>query len=219
MAAYTNNENMILSMVVNDGEVATIPINNIGAVNYPSTAAYSDFAREYGLSSFEFRGNPVSLNTSNDICGVNIIRPNRVVETTFYDGKKVKTVCQHGDKFSLETALYIAIAKHEFGSVYTNAGIEKLAKENLPYMKKYEKIVRHGLSLYKADEKRKQDNIRKKISEADIRHNREKKRKAKFARKKQQQIDMLAEAIVKANNSAKETVSVDTYVAKRHKHE
>lgn len=189
MAANTDNESTILFKFDNGLTIAT---------------------RDIPVISSDIADNTFSDITNSDITNVVVLSPYKVVETTFGDGKKIKTVCQDGDEFSLSSALYIAIAKHEFGSVYTNAGIEKFAKENLPYMKKYEKIVRHGLSLYKADEKRKQDNIRKKISEADIRQNREKKRKEKFARKKQQQIDMLAEAIVKANNSA---------VAKRHKHE
>lgn len=60
---------------------------------------------------------------SNEITDVNIIVPNKVVEVTFADGTKQKSVCREPDTFSLETAISICLSKKIMGgsSAYNNA--------------------------------------------------------------------------------------------------
>ena len=54
---------------------------------------------------------------------VRIIVPNKVVEVTFADGTKEKSVCREPDVFSLESAISICISKKIMGGsgVYNNA--------------------------------------------------------------------------------------------------
>lgn len=74
------------------------------------------------------------------ITDVNIIVPNKVVEVTFSDGIKEKSVCHEEDTFSLEAAIAICISKKIMGgsSAYNNAvkrGVkvyeDKLKREEL----------------------------------------------------------------------------------------
>lgn len=54
---------------------------------------------------------------------VNIVVPNKVVEVTFADGTKEKSVCKEPDVFSMESAISICISKKIMGgsSAYNNA--------------------------------------------------------------------------------------------------
>ena len=74
------------------------------------------------------------------ITDVKIIVPNKVVEVTFSDGTKEKSVCREPDVFSLESAISICISKKIMGgsSAYNNTvkrGIkvyeDKLKREEL----------------------------------------------------------------------------------------
>ena len=74
------------------------------------------------------------------ITDVKIIVPNKVVEVTFSDGTKEKSVCREPDVFSLESAISICISEKIMGgsSAYNNAvkrGIkvyeDKLKREEL----------------------------------------------------------------------------------------
>lgn len=80
----------------------------------------------------------VKDNSFAQVTNVNIIVPNKVVEVTFLDGTKEKSVCREPDVFSLEQAIGICISKKIMGgsSAYNNAvkrGIkvyeEKIHKE------------------------------------------------------------------------------------------
>lgn len=57
------------------------------------------------------------------IVDVNPIVPNKVIEVTFADGTKEKSVCREPDTFSLERAISICISKKIMGgsSAYNNA--------------------------------------------------------------------------------------------------
>lgn len=57
------------------------------------------------------------------VVDVNIIVPDKVVEVTFADGTKEKSVCREPDTFSLESAISICISKKIMGgsSAYNNA--------------------------------------------------------------------------------------------------
>lgn len=78
---------------------------------------------------------PYCFNTSLDfskiewdvkqtkIVDINVIVQNKVVECTFADGTKEKSVCREPDTFSMERAISICISKHIIGgsSQYNNA--------------------------------------------------------------------------------------------------
>lgn len=73
---------------------------------------------------------------------VNIVVPGKVVEVTFMDGTKEKSVCRESDIFSLETGISICISKKIMGgsSAYNNA-------------------VKHGIRIYN-DKKNKEKRIK-----------------------------------------------------------
>ena len=96
---------------------------------------------------------------------VNIIVPDKVVEVVFgpgvfgfsflpgYDYKnRIKTVCDDEDTFSLERALYIAIAKSVYGHIYTSEGIEKMADE-FSYSKQRIREVKNAMKVYECQQK------------------------------------------------------------------
>lgn len=123
---------------------------------------------------------------------VNIIVPNKVVEVTFADGKKEKSVCREPDIFSLESAISICISKKIMGgsSAYNNA-------------------VKRGMKVYEdkqkkeATEKTEQERIEKKLAKrlaykerrAVKRAEEENQRKA---REREEQIAIQTEAYLRA---------------------
>lgn len=123
---------------------------------------------------------------------VNIIVPNKVVEVTFADGKKEKSICREPDIFSLESAISICISKKIMGgsSAYNNA-------------------VKRGMKVYEekqkkeATEKTEQERIEKKLAKrlaykerrAVKRAEEENQRKA---REREEQIAIQTEAYLRA---------------------
>ncbi len=123
---------------------------------------------------------------------VNIIVPNKVVEVTFADGKKEKSVCREPDIFSLESAISICISKKIMGgsSAYNNA-------------------VKRGMKVYEdkqkkeTTEKTEQERIEKKLAKrlaykerrAVKRAEEENQRKA---REREEQIAIQTEAYLRA---------------------
>ena len=126
------------------------------------------------------------------VVDVNIIVPNKVVEVTFADGTKEKSVCREPDTFSLESAISICISKKIMGgsSAYNNA-------------------VKRGMKVYEdkqkreATEKAEQERIEKKRAKrlaykerrAVKRAEEEKQRKAK---EREEQIAIQTEAYLRA---------------------
>lgn len=126
------------------------------------------------------------------VVDVNIIVPNKVVEVTFADGTKEKSVCREPDTFSLESAISICISKKIMGgsSAYNNA-------------------VKRGMKVYEdkqkreATEKAEQERIEKKRAKrlaykerrAVKRAEEEKQRKAK---EREEQIAIQMEAYLRA---------------------
>lgn len=129
----------------------------------------------------------ITYKTKTIIKDVKIIVPNKVVEMTFLDGKKEKSVCREPDTFSLETAISICISKYIMGGsgAYNNA-----VKQG---MKVYEESLKKK-ALAKAEEERIK---RKKIKRAEY-----KKRRAerKQAEEKERQIEIQKEAYIRAHN-------------------
>ena len=125
------------------------------------------------------------------IKAVDILVANKVVQVTFTDGETEKAVCQEPDTFSLEQAITICVAKKMMGG--TSA---------------FNKEVRHGIKIYndklkkEAADKAEQERIaKKKAKDAE-------KRAARKAKKelenKEKQIEIQAEAYVRAMQRMKE---------------
>lgn len=127
-----------------------------------------------------------------DVKNVNIIVPKKVVEVTFADGTKEKSVCREPDVFSLESAISICISKKIIGgsSAYNNA-------------------VKRGMKVYEdkqkkeVTEKAEQERIEKKRAKrlayrerrAAKRDEEEKQRKA---REREEKIAIQTEAYLRA---------------------
>jgi hypothetical protein len=124
---------------------------------------------------------PIKKEPNVKIKDVNIIVENKVVEVTFTDGDKQKSVCREPDVFSLEMAISICIAKHVLGGSSS-----------------YNKAVHNGLKCY--ENKLKKENAEAKEKE------RIHKRKAKLAaykkrkaeKRKEEQIETQKEAYLRA---------------------
>ena len=122
-----------------------------------------------------------SSGKSSKIIDVNILVPKKVVEVTFLDGDKQKTVCQEPDVFSLEQAISICLTKHLLGG--TGA---------------YNKAVKNGVKVYKENQ---EEMRRKKAEEERIAKRRAKKAaymKRRTERRREEQIEIQKEAYVRA---------------------
>lgn len=119
------------------------------------------------------------------IADINILVPNKVVEVTFTDGTKTKSVCREPDVFSLETAISICISKKLMGG-----------------SSEYNKCIKNALRFYndklKREEKEKQEQeyiAKKKAKRAEYKKRRaEKKEQAE----KERLIEIQKEAYVRA---------------------
>lgn len=129
------------------------------------------------------------------IVDVNIIVPDKVVEVTFADGIKEKSVCRETDVFSLEFAISICISKKIMGgsSAYNNA-------------------VKRGIKVYEdkqkreAIEKAEQERIKKKRAKRlAYKERRTAKRaeeeKQRKIREREEQIAIQTEAYLRAMKS------------------
>lgn len=125
------------------------------------------------------------------VVDVNIIVSNKVVEVTFADGTKEKSVCREPDVFSLESAISICISKKVMGgsSAYNNA-------------------VRRGMKVYEdkqkkeAAEKAEQERIEKK------RAKRLAYKERRAAKRREEQIAIQAEAYLRAMKSIEDSKNV-----------
>lgn len=164
--------------------------------NAPLLAKYSKTPRD-----LEF----LTKQDSNVITDIKVVIPEKVVLVKFADDKEYKMVCDEKyDTFSLERALYLALAKHkDTKKEYTPEGIEHLADE-LKYKKKYVKYVKDGLKLY--SDKRKAWYKEKEDAEM-LERKRAKRRKKKAERaerKREEQINIQKEAYVRAMKEMQE---------------
>lgn len=112
---------------------------------------------------------------------VNIIVPNKVVEVTFADGTKEKSVYREPDTFSLESAISICISKKIMGgsSAYNNA-------------------VKRGMKVYEDKQKRE---AAKKAEQERIEKKRAKRlayKERRATKKREEQIAIQTEAYIRA---------------------
>lgn len=142
---------------------------------------FNEFMSTRTISKPKTKPKKVEVN----ITDVNIIVQNKVVEVTFADGAKEKSVCREPDVFSLELAIAICISKKIMGgsSAYNNA------------VRRGVKIYKDKLKKIKAD-KAEQERIAKK-REKRIAY---KKRRAvkKEQAEKEKQIEIQKEAYIRA---------------------
>lgn len=120
--------------------------------------------------------------------------PEKVYKIVFKDKTEIKTIKDSLDEFNPEYMFYLALAKKLYSKTYTFDGV--LAKAyQLMTQKEYIKIVKKGLKLLNTlqEEKKKKeeyDKMKKRQCEKNIR-----KKKAAKERKRQEQINIIAEAI------------------------
>ena len=139
--------------------------------------------------------------------------PGRVVKVT-YAFKEYKMVCDPRDKFSMEKALYLTLAKFCYDYVYTSEGIEKKAKE-FALMKEYVKRVEQAMKLLAAMEELEKENAeyeallearRQKRWERKQRQmdRRAEKKKAQEEKEREEKIQIQTEAYLRAMKAVKE---------------
>ena len=146
--------------------------------------------------------------------------PNKVLKikirkgvTTFL-GYEGKFVCDRRDTFSIEHALYLALAKCEYGDKYTSEGIEKKAEE-IKFEKEYVKRVEKGLKMVSAMKELEEENTeyeallearRQKRWERKQRQmdRRAEKKKAQEEKEREEKIQIFTEAFLRAMKAAKE---------------
>jgi len=126
-----------------------------------------------------------------EIVDVNQIVPNKVVEVTFADGAKEKSVCREPDTFSLESAISICISKKIMGgsSAYNNA-------------------VKRGMKVY---EKKLEFEKYQKEEQEQIARRRAKRfayKERRAARKREEQISIQTEAYLRAMKAVEDSKNV-----------
>lgn len=132
---------------------------------------------------------------------------------TFF-GYEGKIVCDERDKFSMEYALYLALAKCDYGKKYTSKGIEKKAGE-LKFERCYVNKVEKAMKLLAAMEELEKENAeyeallearRQKRWERKQRQmdRRAEKKKAQEEKEREEKIQIQTEAYLRAMKAAKE---------------
>lgn len=98
-------------------------------ITIPSDMVATSLTTDYFKNEITKNGMKISFNNREvsieypKVTDVNVIVQNKVVEVTFADGTKEKSVCREPDVFSLESAISICISKKIMGGsgAYNNA--------------------------------------------------------------------------------------------------
>lgn len=135
---------------------------------------------------------------------IRILSENKVVEVTFADGQKVKTICDNESEFSLEFALYLSLAKRLYSDKYTSEGVWKKAQD-LKYEKYFVKLVQDGLKMYKKEQKVKEEAEKRAEEERQIIERKKAKKiaykKRREERRKADQVDAIVQAMKIVNET------------------
>lgn len=120
------------------------------------------------------------------IVDVNVIVPDKVVEVTFADGTKEKSVCREPDVFSLESAISICISKKIMGgsSAYNN-------------------VIKRGMKVY-------EDKLKKEAEEKAEQERIEKKRAKRLAYKERRAVKRAEEENKKKAREREEQIAIQT---------
>ena len=125
--------------------------------------------------------------------------PGRVYEFIFQDNTHIKTVCAEEDLkiFNLKYAFFLALAKYLYKDKYTFIGILNKVPD-LMQQKKYIKIVKEGMKLFREQQKEKEKKEAKEKELKEIKKRKIAKAQEKRRRKRKQDIDVLVKAIQNA---------------------
>lgn len=123
----------------------------------------------------------ISVYRSYDIVDVNILVENKVVEVTFADGTKQKSVCMEPDTFSLETAIAVCISKKLIGGT-----------------KNYNDAIRKGVKFYenKLKNQKELEELQKSIEAKKAKRRAKKQKRA--AKEREEKIAIQTEAYIRA---------------------
>ena len=125
--------------------------------------------------------------------------PGRVYEFIFQDNTHIKTVCAEEDLkiFNLKYAFFLALAKYLYKDKYTFIGILNKVPD-LMQQKKYIKIVKEGMKLFKEQQKEKEKKEAKEKELKEIKKRKIAKAQEKRKRKREQDLDILVKVIKNA---------------------
>lgn len=125
--------------------------------------------------------------------------PNRVYEFIFQDNTHIKTICAEEDLkiFNLKYAFFLALAKYLYKDKYTFIGILNKVPD-LMQQKKYIKIVKEGMKLFKEQQKEKEKKEAKEKELKEIKKRKIAKAQEKRKRKREQDLDILVKVIKNA---------------------
>lgn len=141
---------------------------------------------------------------SRSFSKIRILSENKVVEVSFADGRKIKTICDDESEFSLEFALYLSLAKRLYSDKYTSEGVWKKAQD-LKYEKYFVKLVQDGLKMYKKEQKEKEEAEKRAEEERQIIERKKAKKiaykKRREERRKADQVDVIVQAMKIVNET------------------
>ena len=125
--------------------------------------------------------------------------PGRVYEFIFQDNTHIKTVCAEEDLkiFNLKYAFFLALAKYLYKDKYTFIGILNKVPD-LMQQKKYIKIVKEGMKLFREQQKEKEKKEAKEKECKEIKKRKIVKAQEKRRKKREQDLDILIKAIQNA---------------------
>lgn len=166
-----------VELVLNDLLGAEVVTATCTPDNMKGENNMNSFEREYG--NIWVTPPSVKVNSCTQVADVNIIVPDKVVEVTFLDGTKEKSVCREPDVFSLEQAIGICISKKvmDGSSAYNNA-------------------VKHGIKVYENKIREEQKRIERKRAKRKAYKERRSAKRAQEEREKQ--IEIQKEAYIRA---------------------
>lgn len=187
-AINPNSTNTITASIPTDSLYYTTSTSTTGT-SYPATATgtgtgtFSDclFSTTSKNLTFTIKDleefKKITIKDSEEFKKIIQIVPNKVYKFIFNDDTEIKTVCDKEDEefFDLEYAFFLALAKKKFSKTHTLSGVMRMANE-LKDSKRYDKIVKKGLKLFKKQQKEK---IKEKEEE-----NRKKEQHKKYIQKK-----------------------------------
>ena len=139
-------------------------------------------ARQFNITICKERDKIMRKNS--EVVDVNIIVPDKVVEVTFVDGTKEKSVCREPDVFSMESAISICISKKIMGgsSAYNNA-------------------IRRGMKVY-------EDKQRKEAFEKAEQERIEKKRAKRLAYKERRAAKRIEEEMLRKEREREDQIEI-----------
>lgn len=158
----------------------------------------------YATQTYYYTTNPdATSNKSNksnepEFTYVKEYVPNKVYGFKINNDKNfIKTVCDDSDEFNLEFAFFLALAKYLYSSSYTFEGVLEKARE-LSLQKKYVKIVKEGIKLFKLLKKEEEKKEKYDKEQKQIRKNRNAKAKRRREAKLEKQKNLIKQAIIES---------------------